>query len=445
MRVNKKDFTGMPKVFKFTLQQYFKSKTSIVMLVIMFLTSGSTLFISSFSASAGTLKEAETKKLYIVNDTQYRLTADEIVRANSLFSQMEVIQSEESLEAVQNRLDGGEIYSAAVNITLDSEYGAYMVTAYSGLDSKISALEMSALSSALISAFSEARLKTMDATEEQLKTAMAPYSVNVVDYDKYTGEEKNLSFDKTFGISFMYTVLLFMLIMYSTQYIVRSIIDEKTTNLVETLMVSIRPLALIMGKILASMLLMVLNFVAIAGGFIISYLVMGLLPDSLYSSKDIIATLGLDSALSNLNWSTGIIFIVSILLGYITFSIIGGISGTSCSTMEDAESASAVVMLLCFFGYIGSIATMAFGGKAVSIVVSLVPFLSVFTAPVRYTLGQIDLVILIISWVIQGGLALLLFRFCAAVYETLLMYKGNRVKLKQLLSMAKTVKGGGKA
>ena len=182
-----------------------------------------------------------------------------------------------------------------------------------------------------------------------------------------------------------------MLIMYSTTYIVRSIIDEKTTNLVETLMVSVRPLALVTGKILASMLLMLINFIAIAGGMLLSFFAMTLLPDSM-ASKDIISTLGFDSALSNLNWATGFVFIVSILLGYITFSIIGGISGTTCSTMEDAESANTVVVLLSFFGYFGSLATMAFGGKTISIIVSLVPFLSVFTAPVRYTLGQINIV-----------------------------------------------------
>lgn len=444
MKVNKKDFTGMSKVFKFTLSQYFKSASSIVMLVIMFLTSGGSLFISYISAGSGTLKEAKLQKLYIVNETQYKVTAEEIINANMLFFGVEFVSTDESLEAVQAKLDKGEVYSAAVNIRLDEDYGAYSVTAYSGVDSKISALEMSALSSALVSAFSEARLKTLDATEEQLKTAMARYSVEVMDFSKYTGEEANLSFEKTFGISLLYTILLFMLIMYSTTYIVRSIIDEKTTNLVETLMVSVRPLALVTGKILASMLLMLINFIAIAGGMLLSFFAMTLLPDSM-ASKDIISTLGFDSALSNLNWATGFVFIVSILLGYITFSIIGGISGTTCSTMEDAESANTVVVLLSFFGYFGSLATMAFGGKTISIIVSLVPFLSVFTAPVRYTLGQINIVILLISWLIQAGIAVLLFRFCARVYETLLMYRGSRVRLKQLLGMAKTVKGGGKA
>ncbi len=444
LRLRKSDLTGTAKVFKFTLRQFLKSKASIAMIIVMFLSSGGSLLISSFSANAGVLKESETDTLYIVNGTGYAVGAEELIEANGVFAGIKVVTSRETIDSVRGRLDG-EAAGAAAEIRLDEKAGAYVITLYSGKGSRISALEMSALSSALVSAFSEARLKGLDATEEQLKTVMSPYSVKLVGLDEYTDAEPRLSTGTLFSVNFIYTILLFILIMYSAIYIIRSIVDEKTTSLVEILMVSIRPLALIVGKILASMCLMLINFAMLAVGLGLSYLVLEALPDSVVQVGNVFASLDLSSALKNLNWFTVLAIFISMLLGYLSYSIIGGLSGACCSSIEDAESANTAVVLLCFFGYFGSIATAALSGKAGSAVVSLIPFLSAFTAPVRYATGQISLAVLLLSWQMHAADALLLFGITAKVYEALLLNKGNRIRLRQLLLMAKTEKGGERA
>ena len=49
--------------------------------------------------------------------------------------------------------------------------------------------------------------------------------------------------------------------------------------------------------------------------------------------------------------------------------------------------------------------------------------------------------VLLLSWVIQGAAVVLLGRFCAAVYGALLIHRGEKIKLKQLLSIFREQKG----
>ncbi len=438
MKIKKSDFTGTGKVFKFTLRQSLISKSSIIMIIVMLLTSAGTMLLSTLNANSGVLKESRAGTLYIVNETKFEVTGEEITRANEVFSGLNVVESEKTLDEVRDVLDNSdEILNAAAYITYDKKNETYLVNLFTGKDSRLSALEVEYLSSALLSAFSEARFKAADASERQLKTVMTPHSAELKSLDDYVNNVEKTSFSTSYAINFIYTFLLFMLIMYSATYIIRSIIDEKTSSLVDTLMISIKPLALIIGKILATMCLMVLNLAALALGIGLTYTVMLLLPPGVIDAKAAFASMNLSGALANLSWYSIIIMLVSVMLGYASYSIVAGLSGTCCTNLEDAGMANLATMLLCYFGYFGSLATTGMQGRTASAVLSLIPFLSVFTAPVRYTMGQISFGVLCVSWLIQGVIAALLFAFCARVYQSLLMYKGNRIKLKQLVMMAK--------
>ena len=53
------------------------------------------------------------------------------------------------------------------------------------------------------------------------------------------------------AVTYAYTMAVMFLCVFSSSFIVRSVVEEKASKLVEVLMLSVRPLALILGKILA--------------------------------------------------------------------------------------------------------------------------------------------------------------------------------------------------
>ena len=75
-------------------------------------------------------------------------------------------------------------------------------------------------------------------------------------------------------------------------------------------------------------------------------------------------------------------------------------------------------------------------GTAIRIL-SALPFISVFIAPARYLSGDIGFGLLALSWLLQAIAAFLLVRLCAAVYGALMIHRGEKVGLKQVLRMAK--------
>ena len=73
-------------------------------------------------------------------------------------------------------------------------------------------------------------------------------------------------------------------------------------------------------------------------------------------------------------------------------------------------------------------------------ILGLCPVVSIFTAPVLFVSGAIPFYVLLISWVIQAGLVVWLFRFTGRLYADMLIYRGTRLKLRDLLRMSKQIK-----
>ena len=82
-----------------------------------------------------------------------------------------------------------------------------------------------------------------------------------------------LSSDAKFVLQYGYSILVLMLITISSSYIIRSVVEEKASRLVEFLMVSVKPLALILGKILAVMTYIFVMFAVTAAGLVCSYII----------------------------------------------------------------------------------------------------------------------------------------------------------------------------
>ena len=71
--------------------------------------------------------------------------------------------------------------------------------------------------------------------------------------EEYFASDQEANWETGYWTQMIYSILVLMVSIFSVSYIVRAVVEEKSSKLVETLLVSIRPLALILGKILAVM------------------------------------------------------------------------------------------------------------------------------------------------------------------------------------------------
>lgn len=288
--------------------------------------------------------------------------------------------------------------------------------------------------------FQKERLDSLGITEEQLSLLNSAYTVSHDTVENYR-EAAHIGADTSFAVQYIYAILVLILCTFSTTFIVRAVIEEKASRLVETLLLNVRPLALILGKILAVMTYVFgILFLMAAGAFISWKLTCIFMDGSVI--RNMASDMGLTSEMLRFGPLTIAIVLISLALGYFTFSIIGGIAGACCSSMEDVESANLSVLLFVMGGYMVSCFTAAFS-SLVGQVISFIPFVSVFCAPVQYVLGNISFSVLCLAWLVQLLLLFVLVKFGAAVYGDLIMYRGSRLKAGKLLSMAKGKKNGG--
>jgi len=193
----------------------------------------------------------------------------------------------------------------------------------------------------------------------------------------------------------------------------------------------------VLGKILAMMTYIFGMFAAMALCIVLS---MGINKAMGGEAAALSALSGFDFSLLRLDAGTIVIVIVSLLLAYAAFALLAGLAGTCCSRNEDVEAATGTVMFTVLAGYIVSCATGAIPASGLSIFLAVCPVVNVFCAPAQYVTGNIGLVWLIVSWVEQALIVAGLAWLTARVYRQLILSRGSRIKLRQLLAMAKVGK-----
>ena len=191
-------------------------------------------------------------------------------------------------------------------------------------------------------------------------------------------------------------------------------------------MVSVSPLALLLGKILAVMTYVLIMIAMMAIGFVLSYEI-SVEYLQMASLSTTLSQMGIDLSQLNLNWGTIVIALISLLLAFATYAVLSGLIGTCCNTMEQFRASDHDCnAIMAMVGYIVSCFTPIISSNAVAAaVLSLCPVISVFCAPVSYVCGNISLIVLILSWVIQAIILVALSIFCAKVYRDLLLYRGS--------------------
>lgn len=431
MLPNKAAYAGVGQVFRFSLQQYFKQKATFVMLAVMLLCSVGSVAMMSVSMKRGQNADRDARTLYVLNESPHALDPAEL--PDYLTAETVSGDGETWLETLNHEPDAVLLW-----IDADPDTG-WRLRAVTGEGSKVSSTEASRIASYGQEAFRSARLRDSGATEEQLAAAYADWSARAVtrqDFLEPREEGESSDFDQErFLLGFLYAMVAFLLVSMSVSYVVRAVAEEKSSKLIDLLMVSVRPLALVWGKILAAMCVVLAGILVMALGLTLSRLLLGV------GTEPLMGGVSLGAVISGLGPGALLCILVSLLLGYLCYSILGGIGGSCCSGEEGTESAAGTVTLLSMLGYFVGIFTALLGDRTLQTVVSLLPLVSAFTAPARYISGDISFWVLLLSWAIQVLTILLLGRFCAAVYGALLIHRGEKIKLKRLLAIFRDQRG----
>lgn len=403
-----RDLSGTGQVYRFTLSQLLKSRANRVTLIIMVLLAAVSMPLTALLGGE-TPETSDTAGLASVRvDNRTDLVLDfsgDAYWADTDFS-----------------ADAGEP-DAVVTVTGDET--GYQV-AVVGSESA-HAGELSQLAETARQAVRDAGLQAAGLSSRQLEALTAS-----------TGEED--SHEEGFWVQYGYSILAMILCLMSASYVIRAVVEEKDSRLVELLLVSVKPMALLAGKILAVMaftfgwLLAMLAGLGVSCGLTAGLMGSGVLQKQL---SDLLAAV--PRVQEDLWQAAGVLLVllVSLGLGYLTMSLIGGVAGACCSGMEEAGEATGPVMLLTMAGYLASFVVGAVPSGPVAVFSTLCPVVSIFCAPVQFAGGNVSFWLVLASWAIQAAVIWGLLTLASRVYAGLIVHRGSRVKLRELMSMAK--------
>ena len=403
-----RDLSGTGQVYRFTLSQLLKSRANRVTLIIMVLLAAVSMPLTALLGGE-TPETSDTAGLTSVRvDNRTDLVLDfsgDAYWADTDFS-----------------ADAGEP-DAVVTITGDET--GYQVAVNGG--ETADAGELSQLAETARQAVRDACLQAAGLSSRQLEALTAS-----------TGEED--SHEEGFWVQYGYSILAMILCLMSASYVIRAVVEEKDSRLVELLLVSVKPMALLAGKILAVMAFTFGWLLAMLAGLGVSCgLTAGLMGPGVLQ-KQLSGLLAAVPRVQEDLWQAAgvlLVLLVSLGLGYLTMSLIGGVAGACCSGMEEAGEATGPVMLLTMAGYLASCVVGTVPSGPVAVFSTLCPVVSIFCAPVQFAGGNVSFWLVLASWAIQAAVLWGLLTLASRVYAGLIVHRGSRVKLRELMSMAK--------
>ena len=460
--MKKSDFSGWQEVFGFSLVQGLKQKTYYVSLIIIsVIMLFSVPFIYLLRGAGDDEEPAAVTKLTVYDETGLSIDYSGALRAEARLADVNVATAgaqtyEEHVEALKESTDSTEML-----VRIRCEQGYFSLTFVKAAHGELSSREAELVSDTFQAFFNEARIRAVDVTDEQMDFLNRPVKTKV----EFSAEDGSLLPEKpeNEGISMMeYNVLLggimlvMMVISFSGGSIANSIVVEKTTRVVEYLMINVRAMALIVGKILANLVLVAIQLGAMGTSYFISSLLGMLLfdraalgsgtPGSGIPGTDgmnLSAVVGnLVKVLPGLSVGNVLLILLTVGMGILLYAILAGLAGASVSKLEELGEGMKLYQLTLVAGAylaIGLDIVEMLGGANQGLIVlgSLLPISSPFITPANLLIGKISPAVALAGLAIQAACVAALFVFTSMVYESMIFYNGSVLKLKNILQLAR--------
>ena len=217
---------------------------------------------------------------------------------------------------------------------------------------------------------------------------------------------------------FLFSFLLYMALIFSGQTTMHSVVEEKSSRIVEVLLSSVSSTELMAGKIIGVVITEVVQ------------MIIWLLPVILLITTswfvlpaDIIFKLDLNFILY---------FLFNYTIALFTFVGLFATVGAIFDNPQDAQSGVWPLMILVIFPFLIAISLQSNPQSSVAKITSLLPFTSLLVMPARLTLVQVPTLEVIASVVINLAVLFAIFPLAGKIYRVGIMVTGKKPKWSEV-------------
>lgn len=441
--MKKSSISGWKDVFTFTLTETLKNRAYRISFLILALIALVTLpLVQYFTSDRGkdSNEASPVKKVYIQNETSLAEPDFTGVKQEKAFQNINFISLTEDYDTVAKRIEDSERDS--VILTIKEQNGSYVLDFAKAGKGSVKDGSIQALAEELTRQFDIGRMSDLGVTAEQNELIHAQVETRTVSLDSQgniiTETNSTISLNEYW---FIYGILFFlmMVVMMASSQVASSVVTEKSSRIVEYLLISVKPLALIVGKVLAmlsAVLIQILSMMLLM--FISNKIAAGMTSGE---QAGVLNQYVPDNIFQNINPLNIILCLILIALGMIFYAVLAGMAGATVSKMEELNEGMTLLTVVTIVGvYIGVGAAnvlMGSGSNPYVYFAFLFPLSSPFILPGAILIGKANFIIAIGAIILQLLMNVFMFRFVAGIYETLILHNGNRIKVKDLLGIKK--------
>ena len=219
----------------------------------------------------------------------------------------------------------------------------------------------------------------------------------------------------------MYTILGYM------TFVSNSIVTEKTSKAMELLITAVKPIHLMVGKVIGVGLAALTQVAAlVAAGAV------GIAINLPYWQETGGGLLGAVQG-GNVGPAIAIIIVVYFFLGFFLYAFLTAAFSSTVSRPEEAATVNTLPILLILVGFFLGIMTLSgVLGKSLIAGLSYVPFFTPITMVVRYTMGEVGIPQLVLGAVILLAAVIVVAILAAKIFRMGVMLYGVKATPKQL-------------
>jgi len=245
-----------------------------------------------------------------------------------------------------------------------------------------------------------------------------------------TGETGGQAVALAFGMA----IVLYMAILIYGIQVMSSVLEEKTTKIVEVLISSLRPFQLMLGKVVGAGAVGLVQLGVWAASFFL-----------LTTNQARFAALLGQSAggasgfrMPQVPLTTFLIFLTYFLLGYFLYAAIFAAVGAMSNSEQEARQVQAPVTMLLVVPYISFFGILNDPHGSLATWMSLIPVFSPIAAPVRWAASPIPPLQLLASLGILFVTVIGVTWAAARVYRVGILMTGKRPSIKELVRWVRT-------
>jgi len=245
---------------------------------------------------------------------------------------------------------------------------------------------------------------------------------------KTTGE----SAAQSFSLAYFMGIILYMAILLYGINVMSSVLEEKTTRIVEVLVSSVKPFQLMLGKV-----------IGVGAVSLFQFLIWGLAGRWVFRYRHALGAdaPGADAGLftmPHVTLDTAVVFLCYFIGGFMLYSAMFAAVGAMSSNEQEARQAQQPVSMLLVLSFISMFAMLNDPGSTFAVTLSLIPFTSPIAMPVRWAAGNLPVSQVVLSLAILAASIVAITWVAARIYRVGILMTGKRPNPKELLRWIRT-------